>query len=376
MSFNKVIALILVVVLIGAGGFFILKTEKEDSNSMKSLYSVVEPLERKREALVAEKKNLGTDYALKTRDYGTVEILFTKLDKQIITDVWPIMRERGIVGVLGINSTEMPGSGGRLTHEDVQKLAADGWGLCFMVDKNVYNLENYLTSLTNMLKNQKDPVPTAIYFRNGGYDESYRETLKNSGIEIVITDAADGRSGTVSDVDADIWFTGAMPWGYTGSLADLELLGRTDGGNLVLTFETTELWSKTKSTDVDSQERQSFISALDSWTEYIYEEDPLENMETVGPTPYIYVDTNDPDVLHEIYISTLTPEQQLLMPKFRVTTVDTALALHREMRTTAEALKLENEAKQQSIDVQLELLEAEINSIYRNHGVASSKNQG
>ena len=69
------------------GGFYLIRTEHAEDERMRNLSEAVEPLEREREALQTELAGLDTEYALKMRDYSTVEILFTQLDYQIISEV-------------------------------------------------------------------------------------------------------------------------------------------------------------------------------------------------------------------------------------------------------------------------------------------------
>ena len=374
MSIKKAIALILILALLAGGGYYLLKTEQEDSDRMRSLYTEVEPLERQRESLQTEKKNLQTEYATKMRDYGTVEILFTELDSQIVTDVWPVMRERGVVGMLGVNFKESPIYFNKIKAEDVARLVADGWSTCCIVDASYgTDFKYWWDQFTKYQQTNLMPVPTTIYFTNNTYDSSLDEVLVECGIRTVILDASDGRSHTVTDFSSDLWFTGAMPWGYTGSQTDLELLGRTDGANLVLTLKLNEIWDKTKNKNVESQEKQAFIAVLDGWKDMLYEDDILAQFDTVGPTPYIYVDTNDPEVLHEIYLNSLTPEQQLLLPKFRSVNTDTALDLHRETAEASDALQSEMHRKEAELDRQLEELEAKIRETYERYGVGQKE---
>ena len=374
MSIKKAIALILILALLAGGGYYLLKTEQEDSDRMRNLYTEVEPLERQRENLQTEKKNLETEYATKMRDYGTVEILFTELDAQIVTDVWPIMRERGVVGTLGVNFKEAPLTYNKMSADDVARLVADGWGTCCIVDAPVgADFKYWWDQFTKFQQTNHMPIPTTIYFINDTYDVTLHDDLIACGIRTVILDAADGRSHTVTDFSGDLWLTGAMPWGYTGSQTDLELLGRTDSSNLVLTMKLKETWDKSKNKNVESQEKQAFISTLDSWKDYLYEEDPLEQFDTVGPTPYIYVDTKDPEVMHEIYLNSLTAEQKLLLPKFRSVSVDTALNLHRTAMEEAGPLRAEMNKKEAELDQQLAALEIQIRETYERYGVGQKE---
>lgn len=72
MTAKKVTALILIFALLAAGGYYLLKTEKEDSERMKNLYDEVEPLEREREILAEELGEIETEYKVRMRDYATV----------------------------------------------------------------------------------------------------------------------------------------------------------------------------------------------------------------------------------------------------------------------------------------------------------------
>ena len=236
MTFKKVFGLLLILIILAAGGIYLLMIEKADDDRMRSLYTEVEPLEREREALIEEKNNLDTEYATKMRDYATVEVMFEHLDAQIISDIWPIMRSRGVVGVLPISYIEVPSYYGKMTWDEIRTLLADGWGMYFIADAATSDIGTWVTNLKHNFEMNQLPAPTTIYFPNGNYDPSMDEALQKAGIRTVVTKASDGRSNTVTDFTAPLWKTGAMPFGYTGSTTDLELLGRTDGANLALTL--------------------------------------------------------------------------------------------------------------------------------------------
>ena len=369
MTVRKAIALILLLAIMAAGGYYLLKTEQEDNERMRGLYTEVEPLERERETLQQQKKEIEVDYAVKMRDYGTVEILFQTLDAQIYTDVWPVMRSRDVVGVLPLSFSEMPGKYTKLTAEQCKLLMADGWGTCLLYDSSWGGFGYWYEQFARYLDQMEIPVPTAIYFINDDYDSTMDEEMLACGIQTVILNAKDGRSNTVTDVTGGLWFTGAMPWGYTGSAADLELLGRTDGANLVLIMSLNEIWDASKNKNVQSQEKAAFTETLDSWKDYLYTEDPLQDLETVGPTPYIYVDTTDPEVLHEMYLSSLTTEQQLLLPKFRSTNLESAYAAHAEVAANAPALEAQRDRDLEGLDSQIAELEKKIRETYDYYGV-------
>ena len=365
MTFKKVFGLLLILIILAAGGIYLLMIEKADDDRMRSLYTEVEPLEREREALIEEKNNLDTEYATKMRDYATVEVMFEHLDTQIISDVWPIMRSRGMVGVLPISYIEVPSYYGKMTWDDIKTLLGDGWGMYFIADAATSDIGTWVTNLKHNFEMNQLPAPTTIYFPNGNYDPSMDEALQKAGIRTVVTKASDGRSNTVTDFTAPLWKTGAMPFGYTGSTTDLELLGRTDGANLALTLNLDiAVDQQKKKAVVNEAQLKSIIETLDSWKDLLYVDNPLDQMEQVGPTPNIYLNTNDDEVLHDLYLDSLTDAQKLLLPKFRSVNFENALNLHLDMAAKLNDLGFERAKQEALLDSRIKELEAQIAETY------------
>jgi len=373
MTFKKAFGLFLLLIILAAGGYYLLMIEHQDDDRMRSLYTEVEPLERERETLQEEKNSLDTEYATKARDYGTVEIVFQHLDAQIIKDMWPIMRSRGVVGVLPISYIEMPGYYNKLTYEEIRTLLADGWGLCFLYD-NPGDIGYWIDGLKRNLEYQKINAPQTVYFPKDNYDPTMDQAMINAGIRTVVRNSPDGRSNTVTDFTAPLWFTGAMTFGYTGSAVDLELLGRTDGSNLVLTLNLTTQWNQElKRSAVVQDQIDSVTEILDSWKDMLYDDDPLQELEQVGPTPNIYLNTDDDEVLHDLYLESLTDEQKLLLPKFRSVNFENALNLHLDMASKLNDLGFERAKKEAELDSRIKELDAQIAEVYARYEVGKKE---
>ena len=374
MTFKKVFGLLLILIILAAGGIYLLMIEKADDDRMRSLYTEVEPLEREREALIEEKNNLDTEYATKMRDYATVEVMFEHLDSQIISDVWPVMRSRGVVGVLPISYIEVPSYYGKMTWDDIKTLLGDGWGMYILVDAATSDIGTWVSNLQRQCEQYQMPAPTTIYFPNGNYDPSMDEALQKAGIRTVVTKASDGRSNTVTDFTAPLWKTGAMPFGYTGSTTDLELLGRTDGANLALTLNLDiAVDQQKKKAVVNEAQLKSIIETLDSWKDLLYVDNPLDQMEQVGPTPNIYLNTNDDEVLHDLYLDSLTDAQKLLLPKFRSVNFENALNLHLDMAAKLNDLGFERAKQEALLDEQIKELDAQIAAVYARYEVGKTQ---
>lgn len=346
MTWKKALALILVIAIFAAGVYYLYQIEHEDKQTMKDLYSEVEPLQRQREALVAERDGLELDYALQMRDVGTVQLLFKELDERLFTEVYPLMRDRGIVGVLGINTKQYPGVLKEMTLAQYNRLVMDGWGSCLMFEKG-QTFPYWYNMIASWMKRDNLTMPTAIFFPEGTYNSELDPLLIERGINTVILPAEDGRSTTVTPLGGEIWFTGAMPWNYTGVTTDTELLARTDGANLTFTISFTNLW--------DAYEQEPFVRILNAWAEMLDVDDPLEGLAQPTPTP------NPAETVE-------TPQDQLLKPLLKASNYESARAAHAEAEANNDALKAELSERQKALDEQIAALDEQIRMIYDRWG--------
>ena len=333
----KIISLILVLAILGTGVMYLRRTEQADQRRMKELYTQAEPLQRQREVLEAELNSLELNYALMMRDVSTVQMLFRELDSTLFSDVYPLMRDRGITGVLGISGYELPNMMGKISADEYKRLLMDHWGSCLVYNSDE-DLDYWIPEIKGYLNWRGIDLPKAIYFMNGKYSEEYDELLLSHGITTVIVDSSDGHSDTVTDVNSDIWHTSAMPWNYTGVASDTELLAVTDGGNMSFTISFRNLW--------DAYEEEGFVKVLDTLQEYLVTDDPLEEREKDSE--------NKQD----------GSEDDLEKPLLRVLEYDAARMKHVQAKEQNTVLDNEFHSRQAELEAQIAELDEQIREIY------------
>ncbi len=373
MKIVKIIALILIVTVMIVGWKYINKLEAQDNARIRNLYSQAEPLEKQRESLIEQRDKLPSQYALEFRDYATTQILFPKMENQIYSGVYPLMRERNITGVLGISPTTYPDNWNTLTKEQLKALLVDGWGMC-MVYEYAWGDWNYFFNTVNSLCAAYElPVPTTIYYPGNDYKPEDDAILQEHGIKTVVVNASDGRSSTVTDITGDLWFTGAMSWGYTGYDMDLELLGRTDGGNLTYTMTASEEWFDKDGKSKETKEEKAFTDFLDKLKEYLYFESPLDNMEQLKPDSSLFINSNDKEQLYELFLQELTPDQQVLLPRIRETTYEQARDFHLKGLENSKEKQAELDAQIADFDAQISELDKQLDEIYSQWNASKKK---
>ena len=337
----------MIVIAILAGGFlYVRNVDRQDQQRMRELYAKVEPLQRQREMLIAERDQLAVDFAIRMRDIGTAELLFRELSPSIFTDVYPKMRDRGLVGVLGINSRQFPGYANRLSVNQFNRLITDGWECCFVYE-TTSDFESWYASIVKKLELSKLPVPKAIYFPDDSYSSEIDEALARCGIETVITGASDGHSSTVTTVDGGLWFTGAMPWNYTGVNADLDLLARTNGANLVFTVSFSSLW--------DAYEEEAFEKTLDNYVSFLATESAVE--------------ADSQSVTQDVGQTAGETNRPLL----KVVTFEEARSSHQLAESSKAELEREQQKRERDLDEQIEALDQQIRELYGQWGQTGNK---
>ena len=334
---KRIILLVLVLALLAGGFYYVRRVDAQDQSQIRNLYAEVEPLQQEKEALEKERAAIAEEYDILLRDPSTVQILFRELDEEIFTEVYPIMRDRGIKGVLGLSLKQFPGQRTKLSMNQFNRLTMDGWGTCLAFDTD------YRTRFAYWLKTMQDMItknglaqPTAIFFPDNSYDpETMDAVLLEAGIQTVVVNAEDGHSETISDV-GDLWFTGALPWNYTGIGGDVERLSVTDGANLVFTISIKNMW--------DAYEEESFTSLLDSWEKILVRDSILDDTAKTSTSK--------------------KSDETTVEPMLKVTTLEDAREAHREAAVSRDSLLKEQEQREAELDAKIEALRVQIDEIY------------
>lgn len=364
MRIVKILALILVVAVLVGGWMYMNRLEAQDAARMAALYAQAEPLEKQKQELTTQRDALPTQYALEFRDYATTQILFPKMENLIFDQAYPLMRERNVVGVLGISPATYPDNWNTLTKDQLKALLADGWGMCMVYEYAWGDWNYFFQTVESLCAAYEIPVPTSIYYIGNDYKSEDDAILKEHGITTVIVNASDGRSSTVTDVTGGLWFTGAMPYGYTGYDLDMELLGRTDGANLTYTMTLAEEWTDKNGKSKETKEEKSFTDFLDKMKEFLYYESPLDSMEQIASASSIFVDTQDQQQMYELYLQELTPDQQVLLPRIREATYEQALDYHVKGLENSKEKKAELDAEVAKLNEQIAELDKQLSDIY------------
>lgn len=367
LNVRRFLLLAVALAVLFAGVRYLKTTERKENARVRALYASVEPLERERTSLQKELRELDGNYGLKMRDYGTIEILFPVLDERIMSQAYPVMRDNEVVGVLCLSANELPDSREKLSLADTKRLLNDGWGTCLIYDNDGHSFSSWYSRVARYLGKKELPVPTSIYFPEGSYDDALVGELKSCGITTVIRDVVSGRTDTVSDPTRAIWYTGAMPWNYTGFSTDVELLGRTNGANLCFILRFAGDWesASNRADPAGQRQKEEFVQILSEWSPMIYAESPLDELEKLDiDRQLIQSNSEMSEAVQELYYNSLTPEQLLLLPRFRVVTLETARSSHKEAVEHNQAMERELAQKQQELEERLAELDQQIRSKY------------
>ena len=168
----------------------------------------VRPLRLEKTQLQQQIDDLDDEYNLMVSKTGTVTVLFTDLDERIYTDIYPMMKEYGFVGMLAISSEYLPDGEGRLTSEQIGELRDAGWGCCptWQTGGSIQSIQDQETVLANLGISSSHTV----YFEKGAYSQIYDEELAAAGYTTAIHHGEEELPLVTSEVSGQVWHPGAV----------------------------------------------------------------------------------------------------------------------------------------------------------------------
>lgn len=241
------LVIVFVIFIITIGVLLLLFFQEDQIKKEKDVY--YGKMEQEVETFVKEKKQLETDLLDLEKKYdneingkASVELLFTDLNENIYTDIYPWMKEYGYIGTLAISPKSFPGQKDCLSMKQFKELINAGWQCCLKWDESS-DINEWLSSCRELAKALEIKLVNAVYFPTGSYHSKYDEILMKEGILVVVHHNENDLLSINSKFKNDLWYSSALAWNSNQATSILSNL-MNQKGNMVYTIGSESIYEK------------------------------------------------------------------------------------------------------------------------------------
>lgn len=234
----KIIIVIIAVITIGFSIFFFWREDqmkKERDVYYAQMEEEMESLTKEKKQLENDLSNLEKNYNGETQGVSSVVFMFTDLNENIYTDIYPLMKECGFVGMLTLSPTNFPGQDNCLSLEQFKELIEMGWQCSLKWDESD-DIDEWLESCKSVVNKAGIKLPEVVYFPENSYRSEYNESLKKQGISIIVHHGEEELSLTALEFKEDFWYSGALPWNRDGASSILSNAINQKKGDIIFTI--------------------------------------------------------------------------------------------------------------------------------------------
>ncbi len=192
-------------------GFMMLSERVVDASRGKKLNEISLEVREKTVRLEEMKKELEKlEKAKDVKDLqATEELVAVSLDPELYTELYPVMKKHGRVGVMALSPQEFPGNEGKITKEQFDELTKAGWTAC-AVWNGVEPLDVFRKEIEERFKELGLKMPETIYVSVGeelaeladAVEELEQES--SAGAEGVTAAATETEPETESETEPEI----------------------------------------------------------------------------------------------------------------------------------------------------------------------------
>lgn len=226
------------------------KAEKERAADFQQMKEAVTPLEEKKAQLEKEIEELDASYQKDSGGSATLALVFTELQEELYTDVYPLLKDKGYTGMLALSTEQYPGKKGCISLKQFQELLKEGWTYCIQWEDKAVTTR--WREQSGLLEENGLDSPEIVYFPNGTYKEALDEYLLKNDYRIIVHHGEEERSLILAQEEEGIWHPGCMGWNDSGASNMLQT-AVVQKGNLVFTVSFGQS---------DKFERNSFKNML------------------------------------------------------------------------------------------------------------------
>lgn len=254
--FNKIVAIICTVVfLLGIGGFlgYTFYTDSIEEQELERIKGLSMSLEIKKEQYKRELNNLERDMLDSLPAGSTMTMVVTSVKSELYTKLYPLFNathelcvpetDPALVGTMCLSPTSLPGDDGCITMDEYRELMDAGWTTAIYVsNKDVADLEAYISNLQSILADRGIALPKVAYFEKRTYTPNYDGILVRHGIEGIFHHEENGFDLICQDTESVIWRVGSVDWNTKIiSLALLDSILNTPGStSFTISFDKDE----------------------------------------------------------------------------------------------------------------------------------------
>lgn len=188
------------------------RAAQERQNANEAMERELRPLEVERHRLQQELETVKTDYRRESQGTGSLVLLFTDMDEQIYTEVYPQMEEAGFRGVLTLSKDSFPGAAGCMSKKQFRELTDAGWECCLKWDADA-DIADWAAEGGRLSRAAGIALPETVYFGAETYDSAEDPVLLKKEFLTVVHHGEEKLPLITSEIGDGIWHVGAMPWG-------------------------------------------------------------------------------------------------------------------------------------------------------------------
>ncbi|MCI8269571.1 MAG: hypothetical protein HFG55_07925 [Lachnospiraceae bacterium] len=199
------------IVLTGAVSYLVCQeyqAGKQREAEYAELQNRLLPLEQKKTEIRQRLNDWQKDYIQESQKKATVVVLFTDLDEDIYTVMYPKMKAKGYIGVVALPITQSLGQSGCLNQEQWHELREAGWQSCLKWEGGM-DSEEWMERCEAMIQNLGTELPRTVYFSYGTYNKDMDEFLAGKGIAIAVHHGEEDMPLMLTEAGEGIWHPGS-----------------------------------------------------------------------------------------------------------------------------------------------------------------------
>lgn len=218
---REIIVSVAVVILVICLGIFY-SCEAKKNAEQKEIRDMIETkigdFRREKKEVVEELEKLEAEHHRETVGASRLMLVFTSLDRAFTEEIYPLLRERSVVGTLCLDSENLPGVYSYFTNDDLNLLVSEGWQTAVFFD-GIRAVNGWYVLLEEAFSNAQIEIPEVVVVDTSNYTEEIEASLLALGFKDVIV-MLDKPDIAREDVEDKMRITDAVGW-YTTVASNL-----------------------------------------------------------------------------------------------------------------------------------------------------------